>query len=152
MIKFTMRVLNLKVVRYFFSAASATIVDVGIYFLAFNYLFEKKDIVFSFYTFSAPTVSLMLSYSCGLLTNFFLTKSLVFKESDLKGHHQFLRFVLVAIGVLFLNYVLMKFLIRQMHWFPTIARAFSAVSIGLISFVVHKSFSFRVSATEEVED
>ncbi|MBS1765164.1 MAG: GtrA family protein [Bacteroidetes bacterium] len=152
MIKFTVRILNLKVVRYFFSAASATVVDVGIYFLAFNYLFHKEDLQFSFYTFSAPTASLALSYTCGLMTNFFLTKNLVFKESDLKGHHQFLRFVLVAIGVLFLNYILMNFLIRQMQWYPTIARAFSAVSIGVLSFIVHKTFSFRVSNTEEVED
>ncbi len=152
MIKFTIRVLNLKVVRYFFSAASATVVDVGIYFLAFNYIYHKEDIHLSFYTFSAPTASLALSYTCGLITNFFLTKNLVFKESDLKGHHQFLRFVLVAIGVLFLNYVLMNFLIRQLHWYPTISRAFSAVSIGVLSFIVHKTFSFRVSNTEEVED
>ncbi|KXK45983.1 MAG: phenylalanine 4-monooxygenase [Bacteroidetes bacterium OLB10] len=109
MIKFTIRVLNLKVVRYFFSAASATVVDVVIYFLAFNYIYHKEDIHLPFYTFSAPTASLALSYTCGLITNFFLTKNLVFKESDLKGHHQFLRFVLVAIGVLFLNYVLMNF-------------------------------------------
>ena len=99
MIKFTIRVLNLKVVRYFFSAASATVVDVVIYFLAFNYIYHKEDIHLPFYTFSAPTASLALSYTCGLITNFFLTKNLVFKESDLKGHHQFLRFVLVAIGI-----------------------------------------------------
>ncbi len=152
MIKFTYRILNLKVVRYFFSAASATVVDVMIYFLAFNYLYHKKDIHLPYYTLSATTASLMISYSCGLLTNFFLTKTLVFKESDLKGHHQFLRFLMVALGVLLLNYFFMRFLIRQMEWYPTIARAFSAVSIGLLSFVVHKSFSFRVSETEEIDD
>lgn len=153
MIRLTQRVLKLKVVRYFFSAASATVVDVMVYYYAFNFIYQKENIeFFGVYTFSAPTASLMLSYTCGLMTNFFMTKNLVFKESDLKGYHQFLRFVLVAIGVLGLNYVLMNFLIRSLYWYPTIARAVSAITIGGLSFVVHKSFSFRVSNTEEVED
>jgi putative flippase GtrA len=152
-IRLTQRVLKLKVVRYFFSAASATVVDVMVYYYAFNFIYQKENIeFFGVYTFSAPTASLMLSYTCGLMTNFFMTKNLVFKESDLKGYHQFLRFVLVAIGVLGLNYVLMNFLIRSLYWYPTIARAVSAITIGGLSFVVHKSFSFRVSNTEEVED
>ncbi len=153
MIRLTQRVLKLKVVRYFFSAASATVVDVMVYYYAFNFIYQKENIeFFGVYTFSAPTASLMLSYTCGLMTNFFMTKNLVFKESDLKGYHQFLRFVLVAIGVLGLNYVLMNFLIRSLHWYPTIARAVSAITIGGLSFVIHKTFSFRVSNTDEVED
>jgi putative flippase GtrA len=153
MVKLTLRILRLKVVRYFFSAASATIVDVMVYFYAFNYIYQKQNIhVFNFYTFSAPTASLILSYTCGLITNFFLTKNLVFKDSDLKSYHQFFRFVLVALGVLVLNYGLMNILIKNWHWYPTLARAVSAVSIGVLSFVIHKTFSFRVSNSEEVED
>lgn len=153
MIQLTRRILKLKVVRYFFSAASATVVDVMVYYYAFNFIYKKENIeFFNLYTFSAPTASLILSYTCGLVTNFFMTKTLVFKESDLKGYHQFLRFVLVAIGVLGLNYVLMNFLIRNLHWYPTIARAVSAITIGGLSFVVHKTFSFRVSNTDEVDD
>ena len=76
----------------------------------------------------------------------------MFKDSDLKTYHQFLRFVLVALLVLGLNYLLMNFLIRELHWYPTIARAVSAIGIGGLSFVVHKTFSFRVSNTDEIEE
>ncbi len=149
----TLRVLRLKVVRYFFSAATATVVDVGVYFWAFNFIYDKENIdVLGWYVLSAPTASLILSYTCGLITNFFMTKHLVFKESDLKGYHQFMRFVLVALGVLALNYGLMSLLIKKFLWFPTIARAVSAISIGVLSFVIHKTFSFRVSNKDEVED
>jgi putative flippase GtrA len=47
--------------------------------------------------------------------------------------------------ILVLNYGLMSFLIKALHWYPTIARAFSAVVIGFASFVIHRSYSFRVS-------
>lgn len=135
-----------KVLRYFLSAGVATLVDVSMYFIAFDYIYEKIDIqVFNSFTISAATASLLLSYTMGLITNFLITKFLVFHESDLETHKQLFRYVLVAILVLVLNYLLMRFLIRNLEWFPTVARAVSAISIGVLSFIIHKTFSFRVS-------
>lgn len=145
-------ILQSKVFRYFISAGLATWVDVTVYFLAYNYLYEKTDIeLFGVYTVSAPTASLILSYTIGLLTNFTITKFLVFKESELETHKQLFRYVLVALVVLGLNYLLMRILIRQLDWYPTIARAFSALTIGVLSFVVHKTFSFKVGKESKRE-
>jgi putative flippase GtrA len=150
MLDFVKTLLEIKAVRYLVSAVTATLVDVGMYFIAFNYLFRKIDIpIIGSFVLTAPTSSLMLSYSCGLVTNFLITRHFVFTESDLKAHHQFLRYVMVAFVVLILNYFLMRILIRQFEWYPTLARAFSAVSIGVFSFFTHKAFSFKVSETEE---
>jgi putative flippase GtrA len=136
------------VFRYFVSAGIATWVDISVYFIAFNYIYQKSDIdFFGIAVISAPTASLMLSYTMGLLTNFLITKFLVFTESDLETHKQFFRYLIVAIVVLGLNYVLMSFLIKQLNWYPTLARAFSALSIGVFSFTIHKVFSFRIKKT-----
>ena len=140
------KILDNKIIRYFFSAGLATLVDISVYFVAFNYIYQKQDInFFSIAVLSAPTASLMLSYTCGLITNFFITKYLVFKESDLKGIHQLLRYIMVALLILILNYFFMSFLIKVLNWFPTIARIVSALSIGMLSFVIHKFYSFKVS-------
>ena|SRR5688572_25258126 len=140
-------ILDNKIVRYFFSAGIATAVDVAVYFLAFNFIYEKQDIhMFNFLVLSAPTGSLILSYTCGLVTNFLITKYLVFTESDLRGIHQLVRYVLVALLVLMLNYFFMSFLIKVLEWFPTIARIVSAITIGFLSFVIHKFYSFRVTS------
>ena len=139
-------ILDNKIVRYFFSAGIATVVDVTVYFLAFNFIYEKQDIhLFNLVTLSAPTGSLMLSYTCGLMTNFLITKYLVFTESDLRGIHQLARYVMVAMVILLLNYFFMSFLIKVLEWFPTIARIVSAITIGMLSFVIHKFYSFRVT-------
>lgn len=140
------KILDNKIIRYFFSAGLATLVDISVYFVAFNYIYQKQDInFFSMVVLSAPTASLMLSYTCGLITNFLITKYLVFKESDLRGIHQLMRYVLVALLILMLNYFFMSFLIKILDWFPTIARIVSALSIGMLSFVIHKFYSFKVT-------
>jgi len=143
------KILQLKIVRYGMAAAIATAVDVTVYFIAFNYIFKKQDVhLLPILVLGAPTVSLILSYSCGLITNFSISKYFVFTESDLRGHHQLMRYVMVAILILFLNYGFMSFLIKTLEWFPTIARAVSAVTVGFLSFVIHKSFSFKTGNKE----
>ena len=135
-----------KILRYFFSAGIATAVDVAVYFLAFNFIYEKQDIhIFNLIVLSAPTGSLILSYTCGLVTNFLITKYLVFTESDLRGIHQLARYVMVAVLILMLNYFFMSFLIKILEWYPTLSRVVSAITIGLLSFVIHKFYSFRVT-------
>lgn len=135
-----------KVFRYFMSAGVATLVDISVYFIAFNYIYHKQDIqLMDSVIVSAATAALLLSYTAGLITNFTITKFLVFHESDLETHKQLFRYILVAMVVLALNYGLMRYLIRSLEWFPTLARAFSAISIGILSFIIHKTFSFRVS-------
>lgn len=135
-----------KVVRYLLSAGVATLVDISVYFIAFNYIYHKQDILlFDSFLVTAPTAALLLSYTAGLITNFLITKFLVFHESDLETYKQLFRYILVALAILALNYALMRFLIRSLEWYPTIARAFSAISIGVLSFIIHKTFSFRVS-------
>jgi putative flippase GtrA len=54
-----------------------------------------------------------------------------------------MRYLLVALLILILNYLLMSFLIKFLEWYPTIARICSALSIGALSFIIHKVFSFR---------
>lgn len=134
-----------RVVRYFFAAASATVVDVFVFWLVFNkILHQQNHDLFGIMVLKAPTLSLICGFSCGLLTNFTITKFFVFNQSEAKTRWQLFRFVLVAMIVLVCNYYFMWFLTAQLHWYATISRAVSAVTIGIFSFTAHKFFSFKL--------
>ncbi|MFM7903222.1 MAG: GtrA family protein, partial [Bacteroidota bacterium] len=129
MIDIVNNLLRNKVVRYFFSAGTATVVDVSVYFTTYNYILRKTDIPFvGPFVLTAPMLSLVISYSCGLFTNFFITRAMVFTESNLRGRKQLFRFIQVALLVLLMNYLFMKFLVQVLEWYPTIARVVSALS------------------------
>ncbi|HAP01592.1 MAG TPA: hypothetical protein DCQ93_06680 [Bacteroidetes bacterium] len=146
------KILNLKVVRYFFTAITATCVDVFVYFITYNYVLLKTDLHFSKYVIGAPTASLLISFCFGLTTNFTLTRKFVFPHSSLRIRHQLFRYIAVALIALVLNYFLMNFLIKEFGWYPTLSRACAAVSVGVLSFIVHKTFSFHISNSEVAED
>lgn len=145
--KLVQHILDNKLFRYFLSAGLATWVDVLTYFLVYNYLYKKTDIVITDgLVVASTTASLLMSYTAGLITNFTLTKWLVFKESELETHKQLFRYVLVALLILALNWMLMRVLIRNLEWYPTLSRATSALLIGFLSFFIHRVFSFRVKS------
>ena len=116
-----------------------------VYYLVYNHLLHQTELrVLDSMVFRAPTVALTCSYSCGLVTNFSITKYFVFHESELSGRIQLFRFILVAMVVLVANYFFMYFLINVLGWYPTLSRAVSAITIGVFSFVAHRVFSFKI--------
>lgn len=134
-----------RVVRYFFAAATATVVDVLVFWFVFNkVLHQQHHNLLGMLVLKAPTLSLICGFSCGLITNFMITKFFVFNHSEAKTRWQLLRFILVAVVVLICNYYFMWFLTAQLHWYATISRAVSAVTVGIFSFTAHKFFSFKL--------
>lgn len=138
------RIYQNKVVRFFLSAGIATVVDVVIYFITITFILENEAVMFFGYHASAHEFSLLISYSCGVTTNFLLTKYAVFNESTLAGRKQFSRFALIAGIGFFANYGLLRFFVEILNVWPTLARIFSALSLGLLAYYIHKIFTFKV--------
>lgn len=133
------------VVRYFFAAATATFVDVFVFWFIYNIILHQQNHdILGLINLKAPTISLVCGFGMGLITNFLITKFFVFNESLTRTRWQFLKFILVSLVVFVANYYLLWFLTSHLQWYATIARAVSAVTIGLFSFVAHKFFSFKI--------
>ncbi len=133
-----------KVVRFFLSAGIGMVVDVFVYFIAITYFLSKERIKVFNYQVSAHEISLVVSYSCGVIANFILTKYAVFSESTVKGSKQFFRFSLIAGLGFFANYSLLRFFVEFWDVLPIIARILSALSLGFASYYIHKLFTFKV--------
>lgn len=135
-----------KVFRFFFSAGIATLADVIIYFVTFSYILERQAVHLLKTRITAHEFSLMISYSCGVIINFFLTKYAVFTESNLAGRKQFFRFALIAGIGFFANYSLLRLFVEVFDFVPTVSRVFSALSLGVASFYIHRLFTFKIKA------
>jgi putative flippase GtrA len=140
------KLLQNKVLRFFLSAGIATLVDVIIYFILINYVIDRASVKFLYSNITAHEFSLIISYTCGVIINFILTKYAVFAESDLKGRKQFFRFSLIAGIGFFANYSLLRFFVELCNFLPTSSRVFSALSLGIASFYVHRLYTFKIKS------
>lgn len=136
--------MQMKSVRYILSGGIATGVDVFTFFIMINYILQKNDLVFGRVHISAHIAALCVSFSLGLITNFLITKYFVFNESNIKGREQFLRYILVAAITFVGNYFMMKILVEVFNVWPTFARLIAVGTIAVLSFRLHKVFTFKV--------
>ncbi len=111
-----LKIYHSKVFRYFIAAGIATVVDIIVYFVMYNYVLQKRLVPAFGFNFTAPTVSLATSYSCGLITNFLITKFFVFHESTMRTRWQFVRFASVAFMILGLNSLLSMQVLSKKIW------------------------------------
>ncbi|MBC7411429.1 MAG: GtrA family protein [Bacteroidia bacterium] len=142
---FIQRLLQMQLVRYVIAAGTAFTVDVAVYFIMLHFFISDKIIT----VFNTPIIlraamlSLVVSFTCGLVTNFYMSNLFVFKAMDSRTNTHFARFVLVAMVTFVGNYFLMRFFIEALHLYPTVARIVAACVFAMFSFTMHKFFSFR---------
>jgi putative flippase GtrA len=136
--------IQLKGVRYILSGGIATGVDVFTFFIMINYVLHKNNLEVGHIHIGAHIASLCVSFSLGLITNFLITKYFVFNESNIRGREQFVRYILVAAITFVGNYFMMKLLVDVFNVWPTLARLIAVGTIAVLSFRLHKVFTFKV--------
>jgi putative flippase GtrA len=136
--------MQLKGVRYILSGGIATGVDVFTFFVMINYVLHKSNLEIGHIHVGAHIASLCVSFTLGLITNFLITKYFVFNESNIRGREQFVRYILVAAITFVGNYFMMKLLVDVFNVWPTFARLIAVGTIAVLSFRLHKVFTFKV--------
>lgn len=142
---FFKRVSQNKFVRFLFSAGTGFVVDIAAFFVFDEYVFTSSSYNVLGHATGNHALSLIISFSLGVLVNFLITRYLVFNESRLPFAQQFMRFGLVAFVGYFANLEVLKLFIKYLHFAPPVARITAALSLFLASFFIHKIFSFNIS-------
>ncbi|RYE16911.1 MAG: GtrA family protein [Sphingobacteriaceae bacterium] len=141
---FFRKLLKNQVVLFFLSAGVGFVVDVIVYYLMYNEVFHHRKFSFANLTLTGDVLSLIISYTCNIVCNFLLTKYFVFAHSKLAPKNQFMRFALVAFVGFFANLLLLRLFVKSFNMFPPVARIIAALSLGVVSYFVHKFFSFNI--------
>jgi putative flippase GtrA len=134
-----------QVFRFVLSAGSGALVDVSAFHLFYHNIFDKKTYQILSLTIGNYTVSLAISFFLGVIVNFFMTRYIVFQESETKPSKQFIRFISVAIIGYFANWTIVKLFILKLNFDPDVARIIAISSLFFASYFIHKVFSFSLS-------
>jgi putative flippase GtrA len=134
-----------KFVRFLFSAGLGFLTDITVFYLLDTFVFTSNNYIILSHATGNHALSLIISFTSGVIINFLMTRYLVFNESRLPFAQQFMRFALVAFVGYFANLEVLKFFIRQLHLSPAAARITAALSLFFASFFIHKLFSFNLS-------
>ena len=146
------RFMNLQTFRYAASGGGNVLLGFLIYTLSYKFLFFGEEFDFGFYAFKGHVAALFVSFCITFPIGFFMSKYVVFNDSNMKGHIQLFRYFMVCMFNLALNYLLLKILVERMGMDAILSQVITIVVVVVISYLAQRNFSFKATAANDEEE
>ncbi|RLD56685.1 MAG: GtrA family protein, partial [Bacteroidetes bacterium] len=120
--------------RYAATGGFNTALDIFLYFCFYHFILHKEIIDLGFIAISPHIAAFILVFPITFTTGFLLAKYITFTNSPIKGRVQLFRYGLTVAGSIFLNYILLKFLVEYLLFWPTISKIITTVIVVAYSY------------------
>ena len=135
--------------RYGACGAGNMVLDWVLYFIMYNFVVGHELVYFNLFNrewcLTPHIAALCIVFPITLLTGFWLNKYVTFRQSDLKGWRQFLRYISIVAVNLAINYFGLKLFVDVCAVYPTPSKMIITVLTVAISYFGQKYYSFRKS-------
>jgi len=132
--------------RYGVTGVGNLMFDWVLYFVIYNFLLQQQMLDLGFFTLSSHIASFVIKFPIVLLSGFLLQKYVTFSESDLRGHRQLLRYLVVYGVNILINYLGLKLLVDIMNVFPSISNMIVSIITVFVSYFLQKRYTFKTTS------
>ncbi len=134
--------------RYAACGGMNTLLDIFLYYIAFHYVLDEKILHVSVIAISPWIAAFLLSFLVSFPLGFYLNRNLVFPGSTLRGRVQLLRYFMLVLVCIALNYVFIKLFVERFHLYPTVSKILTTVIVVTFSYLTQKHFTFKTHRQE----
>lgn len=145
------RFMPLQTFRYAACGGGNTLLDIFIYYLSYHFLYKEQDVHTPIMTFTPHVAALLTGLAITFPLGFYLSRTIVFTGSTLRGRIQLFRYFLLVTICIFLNYIFIKLFVEQCHIYPTVSKILTTFIVVTFSFVTQKNFTFKVESSGVVK-
>jgi putative flippase GtrA len=138
------KVMPLHTFRYALCGGGNMALDIFLFFIFYNFVFQKQILQLGFFAFQPHTAAFLGAFCITFPIGFLLSKYIVWTTSVVKGHVQLFRYFVIVILNLLFNLFFIKLLVEYFHFYPTIAKIVTTTISVLFSYLSHKHFTFKV--------
>ena len=138
--------------RYGVCGGSNMVLDWVLYFLIYNFVIGHELVYIPLHCsilnmtevcITPHIMTLCVVFPITLLTGFWLNKYVTFTQSSLRGIHQLLRYILIVMVNLAINYFGLKLFVEVIGIYPTPSKMIITLITVIVSFFGQKYYSFR---------
>jgi putative flippase GtrA len=146
------RIMPLQTFRYAACGGGNTLLDIGLFVFAHDFLLEGK--MFNIYsvTLTSHIASFLFSFLFTFPLGFFLSRYVVFQESTARKREQLPKYLAVVTGAILLNYFCLKVFIETMNVQALFSKLMTTVVVVAFSYFSQKYFTFKADAPTESEN
>jgi putative flippase GtrA len=133
----------IQIFRYGVSGVANMVFDWILYFTVYNFVLKHQNLNIGFETLSSHIAALFMTFPITFITGFLLQKYVTFTASNLRGHVQLFRYLLVVLANLLLNYLGLKILVDLIGFFPTPSKMIVTIFTTVFSYFSQKKYTFK---------
>jgi putative flippase GtrA len=130
--------------KYLACGGSTALLDLIIYFISYNFIFDKQAVPVFDIEIGAHIAAFIVSFAFSFPMGFYLSKYVVFTHSELRGRVQLFRYGLTVLSCIGLNYLFLKLFVDAFGWYATPSKALTTGLVAVYSFFTQQYFSFKV--------
>ncbi|AEV98460.1 phenylalanine 4-monooxygenase [Niastella koreensis] len=143
------RFMPLQTFRYAACGGGNTLLDITLFYLSYHFLFREQIVHTPIIPLQPYTAAFMVSFSITFPLGFYMSRTIVFPGSTLRGRIQLFRYFMMVLICIGLNYIFIKLFVEQCHLYPTVAKILTTFIVVAFSFIAQKNFTFKVESAEE---
>lgn len=129
--------------RYGVAGGVNMVFDWVLYFVFYNFVFRHEVFEIGHIAMSAHIASFVVTFPISFTSGFWLSRYISFKGSELRGKTQLVRYLMVVVGCILINYVCLKFFVEICGFYPTPSKMITTVITTCFSFLSQKHFTFK---------
>ena len=135
--------MTLQMYRYAACGGGNTLFNIVLYYIVYHYVLHAQVLQLGFIAFEPHIAAFIIAFCITFPIGFYLSMYVVFQGSYLRRRVQLVRYFLVAMACVILNYILLKIFVEQLGWYPTPSLIVTAGIVVLFSYLSQRHFSFR---------
>jgi putative flippase GtrA len=143
------RFVPLQTFRYIACGGGNTVLDILIYFVSYNFILDKQIVHTPVGAVSPYIAAFIIAFAISFPTGFYLNRNVVFTGSTLRGRVQLMRYFVLVVACISLNYIFIKLFVEKFGFFPTVAKLLTTVIVVTFSYLTQKKFTFKVAKPQE---
>jgi putative flippase GtrA len=140
------RFMPLQTYRYAACGGGNTAFNIFLYFIVYNFVLQKEVLHLGPVAISAHIAAFLMAFCVTFPIGFYLSMYVVFTGSYLRRRVQLLRYFMVAVSCVLLNYILLKLFVDGLHLYPTPSMMLTTVVVVMFSYLSQRHFSFQSGA------
>ena len=120
-----------------------------LYYVFYHFVFHGEVFDLGFIAFTPHIAAFVFKFPITFLTGFWLARHISFSGSTLRGRTQIVRYLLVTVGNILINYLGLKLFVEVFQWWPTISYVIISIICVTFSYLTNKFYSFRKNKTND---
>lgn len=140
------RFMPLQTYRYAACGGFNTVLDISLFFVAYNYILHKQPLELGFIAIGGHIAAFLIGFMVTFPIGFYLSRYVVFQETTVSKRSQLGKYFMVVTGCLVLNYVFLKIFVDVWGWYPTISKIITTFFVVAFSYFSQKNFTFKAVA------